>query len=251
MKNSIRIIIAVLLLIVFAYSGYRIFDYYSGEKKQTDAFDQIVSIVERAREEEPEPEAKGMLPEYAELYALNNDLAGWIRIPGTLVNYPVMQTPDNPTFYLNHSFEKEYSTFGVPFIGEGCDLEKPSDNVIIYGHHMKSGKVFGSLDGYKDEDFFKEHQFILFDTLTERSEYQVVTIFKTNVGAKNDFEYHKFIDAANPKEFDEFVAKCKELSYYETGISAKYGDELITLSTCEYSTANGRLVVIAKKIVDR
>ena len=88
-----------------------------------------------------------------------------------------------------------------------------------------------------------------FDTLTDRHQYEVIAVFKTVVytDSSDSFKYYEFTDAENAAEFDAHVAKCKELPLYDTGVSAKYGDKLISLFTCEYSRNNGMLVV-AKKI---
>lgn len=176
-----------------------------------------------------------------------SNMVGWISIAGTTVNYPVMQTPNDPNFYLKHNFEKAYSDLGVPYIQEDCDLAA-SDNLIIYGHHIKGQKMFGALESYKDKDFYEEHKSIQFDTLTEQAEYEIVAVFKTVAYSSEGFRYYDFVDAEDEKAFDEYVSKCKEFALYDTGVTAKYGDKLITLSTCEYSAQNGRLVVVAKKI---
>ena len=188
-----------------------------------------------------------LLPEREELYEQNPDMVGWLQIEGTGIDYPVMQTPNDPNFYLKHNFEKAYSDLGVPYIQEDCDLAA-SDNLIIYGHHIKGQKMFGALESYKDKDFYEEHKSIQFDTLTEQAEYEIVAVFKTVAYSSEGFRYYDFVDAEDEKAFDEYVSKCKEFALYDTGVTAKYGDKLITLSTCEYSAQNGRLVVVAKKI---
>lgn len=158
-----------------------------------------------------------------------------------------MQTPNNPNFYLKHNFEKAYSDLGTPYIQENCNLSE-SDNLVIYGHHIKGGKMFGALEDYKAESFYKKHKTIQFDTLTEQAEYEIVAVFKTVAYSSEGFRYYDFVDAENEEAFDAYVAKCKELTLYDTGVSAAYGDRLITLFTCEYSAQNGRLVVVAKKV---
>ena len=108
--------------------------------------------------------------------------------------------------------------------------------------------MFGALESYKDKDFYEEHKSIQFDTLTEQAEYEIVAVFKTVAYSSEGFRYYDFVDAEDEKAFDEYVSKCKEFALYDTGVTAEYGDRLITLSTCEYSAQNGRLVVVAKKI---
>ena len=192
------------------------------------------------------------LPQYQALYTQNSDLAGWIQIDGTNINYPVMQSKHDPDFYLKHNFEKADSPHGCPYVQEDCDVLKPSDNLVIYGHHMNNGSMFADLEKFKDEDFWREHKTIAFNTLTEKNEYEILAVFKTVVytDSPEAFKYYRFTDAQSPEEFDAYIDKCKELSLYDTGVSAEYGDKLITLSTCEYSRTNGRLVVVAKKVTE-
>ena len=190
-----------------------------------------------------------VLEEYAQLYQTNSDLAGWISIDGTIINYPVMHKPESLNYYLYRDFYKKYSNGGSLYVREDCDVNKPSDNVTIYGHNMKiSGTMFHQLLDYTDEKFWQEHQYIRFDTLSERHTYQIMAVFKTSANVDEGFAYHLFINADSETEFDTFVSTCKELAFYETGVTASYGDKLITLSTCEYTLDNGRLVVVAKRI---
>ena len=174
-------------------------------------------------------------------------MVGWISIAGTTINYPVMQSRNNPNFYLKHNFEKEYSDLGTPYVQENGDIVE-SENLVIYGHHIKGGKMFGALEDYKSKNFYEEHKTIQFDTLTEQAEYEIVAVFKTVAYSSEGFRYYDFVDAENEEEFNSYVGKCKELALYDTGVTAEYGDRLITLSTCEYSAQNGRLVVVAKMV---
>ena len=189
-----------------------------------------------------------VLPEYAQLYLMNNDMVGWMKLEGTKLNYPVMQTPDRPNYYLERGFEKKFVSGGSLYAREICDVAGPSDNVTIYGHNMKTGAMFAVLLKYRHESFFKEHQLIQFDTLQERHTYQIFAVFRTTASVGQGFEYHQFIDAYDQQEFDAFVSECKRLSFYDTGITPQYGSKLITLSTCEYSQLNGRFVVVAMRV---
>lgn len=177
-------------------------------------------------------------------------MVGWIKVDDTQINYPVMQSVDNPNFYLKHGFDKGYTDYGCPYVQENCDIETPSDNLVIYGHHMNDGSMFAGLMKYTSKNFWKDHKTITFDTLNEHQTYEVVAAFKTTAYAADGFKYYHFVNAENEAEFDEYIHKCKELALYDTGVTAQYGDKLITLSTCEYSSANGRMVVVAKKIVE-
>lgn len=121
-----------------------------------------------------------------------------------------------------------------------------SDNLVLYGHHMNNGTMFSDLCKYASEDFYREHKTICFDTLDSFGEYEVIAAFKTVAYSGEGFKYYHFVNAESAEAFDEYIAECKALALYDTGVTAEYGDKLITLSTCEYSRTNGRMVVVAK-----
>ena len=183
---------------------------------------------------------------YLELFKLNSDLIGWIYIEGTEVNYPVMHTPDWVNYYLKRDFYEQPDDHGSIYVDEMANVLRQSDNLTIYGHKMKDGSMFASLMEYKDKDFYIDHSIIDFNTIYADGAYQIIAVFTTTAN-EGGFEYYKFVDGTE-EEFNAYVAKCKELALYDTGISAQYGDKLITLSTCEHSISNGRFVVVAKKI---
>ena len=186
--------------------------------------------------------------QFAELYQLNNDLVGWLSIPGTNIDYPVMQTPSKKDYYLKRNFDKKYAAQGCLYARESCDVFTPGDNVTIYGHRMKDRSMFAQLDQYLKKDFFLSNPYIYFDNLQQMHTYKVMAVFTTSANPGEGFAYHLFEEAATQAEFDEFVSTCKKLSIYNTGVDARWGDKLITLSTCEYTKDNGRLVVVAKMV---
>lgn len=256
MKKTICIILIAAFVALLGTSTYFIIDHFQEEKEQAQMYGSLAQIVEKPETEPTEPiqysEDAAILPELTELYRQNSDLVGWVRVEDTNINYPVMQTVDNPNFYLKHGFDKGYTDYGCPYVQEDCDVQAPSDNIVIYGHNMKNGSMFANLEKFKSEDFWKNHKTVTFNTLTEKCEYEIVAVFKTVVytDSPDSFKFYRFTNAQSPEEFTAFIEKCKKLSLYDTGVSAEYGDKLITLSTCEYSHTNGRLVVVAKKIME-
>ena len=188
------------------------------------------------------------LPQYQALYAQNSDLAGWIQIDGTNINYPVMQSKHDPDFYLKYNFEKADSPHGCPYVQANCDLQTPSDNIFVYGHNMKDGTMFSDLLQYKRESFWEQHRIIQFDTLTAQAEYTVMAVFRGE--AEDLFAYYQCTDAETPQEFVAYVDACKNAALYDTGVTAAYGDKLLTLSTCDDSGKNSRVVVVAKRITE-
>ncbi len=195
-----------------------------------------------------EPE-RLVLDEFTELLALNPDVIGWLRIPDTVIDYPVVRAGDED-YYLHHDFYGQNSIYGTLFVKDIADVETPGTNVIIYGHHMRNDTMFGDLDAYESEDYFKSHEIIEFSTLYEERQYRVISVFRSEVlpDDSDEFRYYDFYQADSKEAFDHFYQNIKELSEYDTGITADYGDTFITLSTCAYHTENGRFVVVAKRI---
>ena len=191
-----------------------------------------------------------MLPEFAELYTLNRDIVGWMTLEGTNLNYPVMHRPEDVDYYLNRDYYGEYSYRGCFYLQEVCSLDPHSDNVTIYGHNMSDGTMMAALHKYKKQDFWEEHKTITLNTLTEYREYEIVAVFRASVSVDTGFLYNLFVNAEDEAEFDAYIDKCKSLAFYDTGVDAQYGDKLITLSTCDRSITNGRLVVVAKLITE-
>ncbi len=249
---------SVVFLISAFYLGNYFWDYYKQSKQQDD----LASIVESHRPS-PSPDGSGsvqipskpvpgqppqILPEYQPLYEMNDDLVGWISIPDTTVNYPVLKATESLDFYLNRDFYKKQTRSGSIYVRDVGDVFAPSDNITIYGHRMKTGNMFTTLHEYLKKSFWESHKTFSFDTLYEHHQYEIFAVFKTTGTAGEGFPYHLFVDAENAEEFDEFVAEVKRMSFYDTGITPQYGDKLVCLSTCEYTLNNGRLVVVGRRI---
>lgn len=255
MKNKIYIALICAFSILLAVSSGFLIKHYIDSEKQSELYDNLIETIEKTDTEKDTmtySQDKSFLSDYQDLYLQNNDMVGWIKIEDTKINYPVMQSKDNPNFYLKHGFDKAYTDYGCPYIQENCDVDIPSDNLIIYGHNMKDGSMFSGLMKYTDKSFWESHKTISFDTLTEKCDYEIIAAFKTVVytDSPESFKYYQFINADTGDEFNAYTTKCKELALYDTGVTAEYGDKLITLSTCEYSRNNGRMVVVAKKIAE-
>ena len=197
-----------------------------------------------------------------EVHGINPDTAGWLSIDGTVIDYPVMQTPSDEQYYLNRDFDGKFSAYGCiiadtdSVIGTGTkannydDGSIPSTNIILHGHNMKNGTMFGGLDKYRDQTYEKSHSRIKFSSLYEEREYEICAVFLSQVYKKSDdvFKYYQFFNADTEEEFNDFYKNIKSMSMYDTGVDASYGDEFLTLSVCAYHVDNGRLVVVAKRI---
>lgn len=239
MKKILFISFVIMLVSISLISIVFIYKDKKEDYEQEKIFEEMTNIVNKVEEKEENT------INIKELYEINNDIVGWIQIDNTNMNYPVMQTKDNPNYYLKRNFYKEYSSLGTPYMAENCNIET-SNNLIIYGHHIKGKRVFGELENYKSKEYYNSHKIIIFYTIQEKAEYEIIAVFKTI--AYTGFRYYEFYNIKNEKEFNTFIKKCKEL-FYGIEETAKYGDRLITLSTCEYSNKNGRLVVVARKVI--
>lgn len=272
MKEKTRKILLILFSIVFIGSLYYKINYQYTLKLEEKRIEELkqkslenpkeLDIVEKqpkdnnkneiiVDDEEKVENTKQVLPQYSELYQENSDLIGWITIEDTPIDYPVMQTIDDPIYYIHRDWDKNDSTTGLPLIDARCTIE--SENIIIYSHNMKDGTMFGTLKKYKDKSYYDSHSIIKFNTIYEEAQYQIISISLAKVyyddnQPEDEFLYYNYIDLDSKQEFQLYIDNIKKNSLYDTGISAEYGDKLITLCTCDYYTEDGRLLVVAKKI---
>ena len=265
-KKIIYFLLLAVFVSVFIYCAIYIVNYMSDSQQVSDGYNQLSDYLDQYRDPNGDNvevtlpsaitsggandniEENKILEEYRDFYEANNDLIGWISFPDLDIDYPVMQTPGNPNYYLHRGFDGKYSSWGCIYAREVCDVFTPCDNVVLYGHHMKDGSMFAGLDAYKKKSYWEEHQTFSFDTLYEKHTYQIIAVFKTSANLGQGFSYHTFNTAESEEEFNAFMDQVHELQFYKTGLTAEYGDMLLTLSTCEYTLNNGRFVVIAKRI---
>jgi sortase B len=252
-KKATKYILGLIIVgfaAVFCVSAYMLIDHYLTGKKAEDAYREIRAAIPSG--DAPAAEDDSMQRALGKLREQNNDLVGWLNVFDTGIDYPVVQTPANPEYYLRRDFGGEYSLAGTPFASAISDIARPSDVTIIFGHNMKNGTMFGPLSKYEKETFYNGHRSLRFDTLEERRLYQVTNVLKVSyedyAGADAEFAYQNYADFADEADFNEFMRKADERSLYDTGVSAEYGDEFILLSTCEYSREDGRLVILAKRV---
>ncbi len=273
MKKKVYGILIAVFAVAFLASAIYLGMYFVRSKREADQYNALAQMVDNVKNPSaptapaetqpgapteatqptqnpntPDPE---VLAPYQEVYTMNRDTVGWIKIDGTVINYPVMQTSvENRDYYLRRNYYQEYEENGAGSIyaREECDVFKPSDNVTLYGHNMRNGSMFHCLLDYENKKTWEDNSLIFFDTLYEYHTYQIFAVFKTTATLDEGFAYHRMEDASNKEEFDAFVAKCKDLAFYDTGITPVYGDKLLCLSTCEYTQENGRFVVAAVRL---
>ena len=257
-EKSRRRTVLICSLVAVLCMGYVFFYYYLFERNSNE-YEHLASLKEETvasdtqvhinYTKEEEKKDLVVLEKYKKLFSQNKSLIGWIKIDDTNIDYPVMQTVNNE-YYLDHNYNQQYDKNGSIFLDKDCDITNPGCNMIIYGHHMKSGKMFGNLQLYSNREYYEKHPYIQFDTIYEEGRYQIMYVFRSRIYNEDEivFKYYQFFEASTPEEFDSHMNEMANLSLYDTGVRATYGDKLITLSTCDNSEQDGRFVVVAKKI---
>ncbi len=233
MKRITKISLILLLVGMAVIAAVPFLKEKEAEKKSENGFKEIQESV---------TEKKDMTINVEKLKGENKDYIGYLEVPGTSISYPIMQTRDNPDFYLKHDFNKNYSFYGTPYLSAYCDINK-SDNLIIYGHNINGGKMFGALEQYMDKDFFNKHRKIYFTT-DRRRKYEVFAVMSVNI---REFEYWKFVMAKDEKYYDKFVEKVLEHSLWSAGEKPKYGEQMLMLSTCDNGKGDDWRIVVAGK----
>lgn len=248
--KKMQIIIFVLALICFLGSAGYLGKYFLDRHVSSQNMEDVKAmLIEETGISENETDENDILIKYSQLHKENPDFAGWIQIPDTTMDYPVMYVKDNNDAYLHTNFKKEYDAGGVPFIDGYCSLAPVSDCLIIYGHHMNDNSMFQPLMNYKEKEFYDSHKTIRFDTLKETGTYTIVSVITARALAEGEegFRYYGHINFTDASDFDDYMNNIRQLQLYDTGETVSFGDKLIILSTCEYSQEDGRLAVIAKK----
>ena len=203
---------------------------------------------DKPKAEKPEP-VRTPNP-YKEKFLENEDMVGWLTLKDSPIDCPVMWTPENEEKYLHMDFNGNYSVGGCLLLDTDSALDPLTTNLIIHGHNMGNGTMFGTLSKFESEEYMEKHKFFHLHTKDYDHRYKVMAVFRSKVFYVSDecFKYYKFFEAKDEKEFEDFYNNVKEMSLYDTGVEAKYGDKFLTLSTCSYHTQNGRFVVVCKEI---
>lgn len=262
MKRIIGTIILIIAIICFGWSAFSLGKYawqtWTTQKNLDSLADKVktdgitIPDTDTAEEsEDPAAESEAMMEKYGELYNENKDFIGWLSVEGTKINYPVMYTPDDPEHYLRKNFDGDYDIGGMLFVDARCTFNPSSTDTIIYGHHMNNGTMFGPLMDFQDNDYLKEHTNVTFDTMYRPGTYKIFASFQSKAydPDSDEFKYYDFINADTASDFEEYLNNIKALSlYYDEENAPSFGDEIITLSTCDYYTTDGRFAVLAKRI---
>ena len=248
MREKIRIILCCIFLAIAIYAAYNIIKIQSEYKKSVDAYKKLDNYTmeqttsETSGESEEEPVKEKPYPEvdFAGLKSVNSDVIGWIYVPDTEINYPIVHTSDND-YYLDHLVDRTQNPAGAIFL----DTRNPSDfsdlHSIIYGHHMKNGSMFAALKGYKKQDFFDGHKTGYL--ITQDAAYSIDFFAGHVANVEENVWQLDFDDAA---DFDNWIKSLKEVSAFKSDVEPQYGDRIFTLSTCSYEFDDARFVLSGK-----
>lgn len=214
------------------------------ENPEAEGAEEVADVIAESKEVPAIPNP------YADVFASNKDIVAWLQIPDTKIDYPVVWTPADENYYLYRDIQGNDDKNGCLILDTDSALNPLTTNLIIHGHNMRSGAMFGNLTDYEDPDYYENHKRIILYTEECQRNYEVIAVFRSQVYKKSDtvFKFYKFFQANTQEEFDDFYNNIKDLSLYDTGVTAEFGDRFITLSTCVYHVEQGRFVVVAKEV---
>lgn len=249
--NMVYTLAVVVCLGVFLFSAGMLLKRFWEDRQAENEFASLQNMIDTEAVPQSGEEGESNSAKFAALREQNSDFIGWISIEETNLDFPVMFAPDSKDFYLRRDFNKEYSVYGVPYLDEKTTLgaNAESENLIVYGHNMKTGTIFGCLTGYKQAAYYAEHPYIRFDTIYRDGTYEVFAAFAIDVAADTSFVYNQYVDL-DEEQYNAYLDEVIARSDVDSGIRPVYGEQLLTLSTCEYSTENGRYVVVARRVDD-
>ena len=252
-REILRKVIFTVSLILFIGSSTKLFLIWNEYNKNSKSYKSIQEYGPKAIEPENKNEKntekddiyKYVLSEedYNKLYSINQDIKGWITVPNTSVNYPIVQGRDN-VYYLHHNFNKEANDGGAIFIA--CENKNPFEdqNTVIHGHHMKDGSMFATLNEFKDIDFFKANKYIYISTKDKVRKYEIFSMYVEKASV-NPYE----ISFSSDEEYLKYLKALSGKSIYGTDIEDfSPDDKILTLSTCTYEVNDGRLLIHAKLV---
>lgn len=253
--RKIENMMLTVFLVVSLICGKFLLDYWQDSYDNRQNYRQVEEIAfpeNTTEEDETEPNADNSMTEteiddfdYRALLDENADCIGWLKIDGINISYPVVQGKDNE-FYLHHDFQKNYAICGTLMLDFRNDIDAGQEHLIIYGHQMKDGSMFKQLNGYKIEEFYHEHKGITLYLKNQKYQYEVAAVYVTNVAQSGG--YYDYLHKETRKQQMDYLQQMAAYQLYPTEVTVREDDELLSLSTCEYSSTNGRLIVLARRI---
>ena len=248
-RRRILLILATLLFLVAAACGchfWRALHARDQEQQVFESLEEEVALPEPSlsptTDSDDEGQQEVVLHDSAALSSTNCDYVGWLTIPGTVINYPVMFSPSEPERYLHLDYYKQYSYSGTPFLDTRCDPNE--GNLIIYGHNMINGTMFGSLKSYRNENYLNSHKTIFLELSDGVHMFEIMSA----VTLEKDDPWYSFLHAVDADEEAAWIADLERKSGVHTGNTPTGTERLLTLSTCTGNRRTERMIVVAKEI---
>jgi sortase B len=247
-KLTIIVSFIVLVVCIVLISSYYINSYLNDRRyKQLKSIYNSASNLTNSSSNDSKYPA-GMLPNFTPLYDMNSDIKGWIIIPSTVINYPVVETSDN-SYYLSKGFNETKDNHGTLFLDYRDNINPMSQNLIIYGHEMRDGQMFHSIRNYAKVDFYNSSPIITFNTLYSNEKWEVFAAFIANTVPSQGYVFNYLItNFSSSNDFTSFINEVKARSLIKTSVDVNPGDTLLTLSTCTYELPEARFVVMARRV---
>lgn len=250
-----RVLFAVCLLIFLGSAAYLVNEFIIIPSQNRASTGQFQEIYHNQSSQPPvssvpsQWEGKEILPKFLPLLEANPDTVGWLTIPGTNLDHPVFQTPENQNYYLKRDAQGNYNKLGSLFLSADSALKPQSRSIVMYGHNMEDNdEMFGQLTKYQKLDFLKENPVFTFDTLYKESKWKIVSVMRTSVGTgKNDFVYYR-TSFADEADFEDYIKQCRVRSLFNIEDDINDEDHLVVFSTCEYVFWGDRLVIVARAL---
>lgn len=249
-NNKISKYIFIICLIIFIFGVSYLFYYFYNKNKDKNKIEEINNEI-AVNDEVSNEISTANIEKVKEYKKINNDVIGWIKIEDTKIDFPLLQNEDN-NYYLTHDCKNQSNKYGSIFLKNECDINDINSNLLIYGHNMKDEKMFNCLLNYQNKEYYDQHKIIKITTENEEREYEIISAFKSRIfyeNEKNVFRFYYTYNFKDENEYNDYITNVKKLQLYDTGVTANFGEQLVTLITCEYSQENGRMVVIGKRIV--
>ncbi len=249
-KWKICIIIVLVILILIAV-GYFVWSEYQKQKAK-QAIQEVQEFMDSSSVEGANTQDEEKIGKLKALQEQNPDIKAWIKIEGTQIHYPILQSEDNE-YYLTHNYKKEKSSYGSIYLKNTVNIENQNANLILYGHNMKDGEMFQNLLNYKEKSYWEEHKNVTFVMENEVRKYEIIAVFPSRIfyqNEKNVFRYYNYTSLDTQEIYQEYIENINAIKLYDTGITAQYPEPLLTMITCEYSQENGRMVVVAKQVIE-
>lgn len=247
MRRAARATAAIICLALMAFGLWRLLGLAAERGEARASYEALRLSVEAAPAEAAEPSAEGAAPagepagpyrvDFEALARINPDVAAWLICEGTALSCPVVRGEDNE-YYLSRLFDGSSNAAGCPFLDSRCEADLSSKNSVVYGHNMKDGSMFAALEGYKEQDFFEAHPYLLL--LTPGGDYEA-RVFSACVVPTDAAAWQ--LDFPGEDGFAAWLGEVCAASCIDTGLVPGADERVLTLSTCSYEFADARLVV--------